>query len=69
MELNSKIFVTGHGGMVGSAITRELKKQGYKNIVTKSHQELDLTRQEEVEDFFKKEKPEFVFHAAGKVGG
>jgi len=69
MRSTSKIFVTGHNGMVGSAIVRELKKQGYHNIVTKKHSELDLTRQHEVELFFEKEKPEYVFHAAGKVGG
>lgn len=69
MEKNSKIFVAGHNGMVGSAIVRELKKQGYNNIVVRSHKELDLTVQSDVEDFFKTEKPEYVFLAAAKVGG
>ena len=55
--------------MVGSAIIRELQRQGYNNLVTRIHTELDLTRQEAVEDFFKTEKPEYVFHSAGKVGG
>ena len=69
MEKNSKIYVAGHRGMVGSAIVRELKKQGYSNIVTRTHKELDLTRQEAVEAFFAAEKPEYVFLAAAKVGG
>ena len=69
MEKNSKIFVAGHRGMVGSAIVRELKKQGYDNIITRTHKELDLCRQKEVEDFFEAEKPEYVFLAAAKVGG
>lgn len=69
MEKDAKIYVAGHRGMVGSAIVRELQRQGYKNIITRSHKELDLTRQDEVEDFFKKEKPEYVFLAAAKVGG
>ena len=69
MELNSKIYVAGHRGMVGSAIVRELQRQGYHNLVLKTHAELDLTRQEAVEAFFVKEKPEYVFLAAAKVGG
>lgn len=69
MEKNSKIYVAGHRGMVGSAIIRCLKKQGYNNIITRSSQELDLRRQEQVEFFFREEKPEFVFLAAAKVGG
>ncbi len=69
MELNSKIYVAGHKGMVGSAIVRCLKKQGYTNIITKSHSELNLINQAAVEDFFKSEKPEYVFLAAAKVGG
>lgn len=69
MEKNAKIYVAGHKGMVGSAIVRELKRQGYSNIVTRTHKELDLTRQEAVEAFFYAEKPEYVFHPAGKVGG
>ena len=69
MEKNSKIYVAGHRGMVGSAIVRELQRQGYANIVTRTHKELDLTRQEAVEAFFASEKPEYVFLAAAKVGG
>lgn len=69
MEKDSKIYVAGHRGMVGSAIVRELLHQGYHNIVTRSHKELDLTCQSAVEDFFDKERPEYVFLAAAKVGG
>lgn len=69
MEKDSKIFVAGHKGMVGSAIVRELTAQGYTNIIVKPHAELDLCRQEAVEAFFEKEKPEYVFLAAAKVGG
>lgn len=69
MEKNAKIYVSGHTGLAGSAIVRELKRQGYYNIITRTHQELDLTRQEPVETFFRAEKPEYVFHPAGKVGG
>lgn len=69
MEKNSKIYVAGHRGMVGSAIVRELERQGYTNIVTRTHKELDLTRQADVEAFFEAEKPEYVFLAAAKVGG
>lgn len=69
MEKYAKIYVAGHTGMVGSAIVRELKKQGYENLLLKTHRELDLTRQEEVEAFFSKERPKYVFHPAGKVGG
>ncbi|MDE5886253.1 MAG: GDP-L-fucose synthase [Muribaculaceae bacterium] len=69
MEKDSKIYVAGHRGMVGSAIVRELERQGYTNILTRSHSELDLTDQNAVETFFKAEKPEYVFLAAAKVGG
>lgn len=69
MEKQSKIYVAGHRGMVGSAILRELKRLGYFNIVTRTHEELDLTDQKEVVSFFEKEKPEYVFLAAAKVGG
>ena len=69
MEKDARIFVAGHKGMVGSAIVRELERQGYTNIITRTHKELDLTRQDQVEAFFDKEKPEFVFLAAAKVGG
>lgn len=69
MEKNAKIYVAGHRGMVGSAIVRELSRQGYENIITRTHKELDLTRQDAVEAFFASEKPEYVFLAAAKVGG
>ena len=69
MEKDAKVYVAGHRGMVGSAIVRELNRQGYHNIVTRTHKELDLTRQAEVERFFEEEKPEYVFLAAAKVGG
>ena len=69
MELSSKIYVAGHRGMVGSAIVRELQRQGYTNIVVRTHAELDLCRQDEVERFFAIEQPEYVFLAAAKVGG
>ena len=69
MEKSSKIFVAGHCGMVGSAIVRELRRRGYKNIVERSHQELDLARQADVEAFFEVERPEYVFLAAARVGG
>ena len=69
MELDSKIYVAGHRGMVGSAIVRELQRQGYHNLVLKTHAELGLTRQEAVEAFFAEEQPEYVFLAAAKVGG
>ena len=69
MEKSAKIYVAGHRGMVGSAICRELKRQGYENIVTRTHSELDLTRQADVEAFFADEKPAYVFLAAAKVGG
>ena len=67
MEKNAKIYVAGHRGMVGSAIVRELERQGYTNIITRTHREMDLCRQEEVENFFAEEKPEYVFLAAAKV--
>ena len=69
MNKTSKIYVAGHRGMVGSAIVRELNRQGYTNIITRTHAELDLCRQEAVEAFFAAEKPEYVFLAAAKVGG
>ena len=69
MDKQAKIYVAGHRGMVGSAIVRELRRQGYSNIITRTHAELDLTRQEAVESFFGTEKPEYVFLAAAKVGG
>ena len=69
MNKDAKIYVAGHRGMVGSAIMRELHKQGYTNIITRSHHELDLIRQDAVERFFEEERPEYVFLAAAKVGG
>lgn len=64
-----KVYVAGHRGMVGSAIVRRLEKAGYKSIVTRTHDELDLTRQSEVESFFDTERPDIVILAAAKVGG
>lgn len=69
MEKSSKIYVAGHRGMVGSALVRELERQGYSNLLLRTHRELDLTRQAEVEAFFAAERPEYVFLAAAKVGG
>lgn len=69
MEKNAKIYVAGHRGMVGSAIVRALKNQGYTNIIIRTSKELDLRRQIDVEEFFAKEKPDYVFLAAAKVGG
>lgn len=69
MYKDAKIYVAGHRGMVGSAIVRELERQGYCNIITRTHSELDLRRQDAVESFFTEEKPEYVFLAAAKVGG
>ena len=69
MEKSSRIYVAGHRGMVGSAICRALENAGYCNIVTRTHKELDLTRQDAVEDFFRTERPDYVFLAAAKVGG
>ena len=69
MELQAKIYVAGHRGMVGSAIVRELHRQGYTNLVTRTHAELDLCDQQAVNAFFEAERPEYVFLAAAKVGG
>lgn len=69
MERDAKIYVAGHTGLVGSAFVRKLKEQGYSNLVLKTHEELELTNQKAVEEFFKKEKPEYVIDAAAKVGG
>ena len=67
MEKDAKIYVAGHRGMVGSAIVRALEKAGYHNIVTRTHKELNLCRQQDVEDFFAAEKPDYVFLAAASV--
>lgn len=69
MKKDSKIFVAGHRGLVGSAIVRNLKNCGYTNIITKTRQKLDLLNQKDVEEFFQNEKIEYVFDAAAKVGG
>ncbi|WP_298488381.1 GDP-L-fucose synthase [uncultured Maribacter sp.] len=69
MNKNSKIYVAGHRGLVGSAIVNNLYQKGYNNILTKTHKELDLTNSTAVQEFFAKEKPEYVFLAAAKVGG
>jgi len=69
MEKNSKIYVAGHRGLVGSAIVRELENQGYTNILKRTRKELDLMSQVATEEFFAEEKPEYVFCAAAKVGG
>lgn len=69
MNKESKIYIAGHNGMVGSAIKRNLENKGFSNLIYKSSKELDLTNQQEVKTFFEKEKPEYVFLAAAKVGG
>ena len=69
MDKNAKIYVAGHRGLVGSAIVRALQQDGYQQIVTATHRELDLTCQQAVRDFFLEQKPDYVFLAAAKVGG
>ena len=69
MNKDSKIYIAGHRGLVGSAIVRNLEKNGYTNLVKKTRKELDLQDQKDVADFFAEEKPEYVFLAAAKVGG
>ncbi len=69
MDKKSRIYVAGHRGLAGSAIMRKLQAEGYTEIITRSQAELDLTRQKEVEDFFSREQPDYVFLAAAKVGG
>lgn len=69
MNHSDKIFIAGHDGLVGSAIVRNLEKQGFTNLIKRTHKELDLTDQIRVNDFFKQEKPDYVILAAGKVGG
>ena len=69
MELSARIYVAGHRGMVGSSIVRALEKRGYTNIITRSSTQLDLRRQQAVEDFYAAERPDYVFVAAAKVGG
>lgn len=69
MNLNDKIYIAGHKGLVGSAIVRNLEAQGFTNLLVRTHKELELTNQITVHNFFKKEKPDYVILAAGKVGG
>lgn len=69
MKKEAKIYIAGHGGLVGSALVRNLKAKGYNNLILKTRKELDLLNQKAVENFFKKEKPDYVFLAAAKVGG
>lgn len=69
MDKSSRIFVAGHKGLVGSAILRRLQAEGYKNLIFRTHEELDLERQDRVEAFFRNEKPEYVFLSAARVGG
>jgi len=69
MNLNDKIYIAGHRGLVGSAIVRQLESRGFTNLLTRTHKELDLTSQVQVQTFFKQEKPDYVILAAAKVGG
>lgn len=69
MDLKSKIYVAGHTGMAGSAVCRELESSGFKNIITRTSKQLDLRNSQKVLEFFEKEKPEYVFFCAGRVGG
>lgn len=69
MEKSAKIYVAGHGGLVGSALMRKLAQEGYSNVVTRTHEELDLTNQAAVTEFFARERPAYVFLAAARVGG
>lgn len=69
MKTDSRIYIAGHRGMVGSAIWRCLESKGYQNLIGRTHEELDLLRQADVENFFSAEKPEYVILAAARVGG
>ena len=69
MDLNDKIYIAGHRGLVGSAIVRQLESRGFTNLLMRTHKELDLTNQAQVQDFFQKEQPDYVILAAAKVGG
>ena len=69
MNKDEKIYIAGHRGMVGSALSRKLKKIGYQNVIQRYHNELDLTCQQEVVTFFDNQRPDYVFLAAAKVGG
>ena len=69
MKLNNKIYIAGHSGLVGSAIVRQLESRGFTNLLMRTHKELDLTNQVQVQTFFEQEKPDYVILAAAKVGG
>ena len=69
MNLNDKIYIAGHRGLVGSAIVRQLESRGFTNLLMRTHKELDLTIQAQVQSFFQQEKPDYVILAAAKVGG
>ena len=69
LNLSSKIYIAGHRGLAGSAIVRELQRQGYTNLVTRTHAELDLENAAATQQFFEQERPDLVFLAAAKVGG
>jgi len=69
MDLNDKIYIAGHRGLVGSAIVRQLEERGFTNLLMRTHKELDLTNQAQVQDFFQQERPDYVILAAAKVGG
>ena len=69
MDINAKIYIAGHRGLVGSAILRNLQARGYTNFALRTHSELELERQADVEAFFEQERPEYVFLAAASVGG
>ena len=69
MDLDDKIYIAGHRGLVGSAIVRQLESRGFTNLLTRTHKELDLTNQAQVQNFFQQEKPDYVILAAAKVGG
>ena len=67
MDLNDKIYIAGHRGLVGSAIVRQLESRGFNNLLMRTHKELDLTNQVEVQNFFQQEKPGYVILAAAKI--
>lgn len=69
MKKDSKIYIAGHTGLLGSALIKKLGQKGFNNIITRTHKELDLTRYDKAEIFFAKNKPEYVFLAAGTTGG
>jgi GDP-L-fucose synthase len=69
MDKSDKIYIAGYRGLVGSAIVRQLEKRGFANLLMRSHEKLDLTNQAQVQNFFQKEKPDYVILAAAKVGG